>query len=51
MYAAPLACIIQIGKYVEAFEDGLSFKDVERKTADVVSRRSRLEARKRAVSK
>ncbi|CAM9986686.1 unnamed protein product [Scytosiphon promiscuus] len=40
-----------IGKYVEAFEDGMSFKDVEGKTADMVSRKTKLEARKRAVAK
>lgn len=42
---------IQIGKYVEAFEEGMSFKDVEKKTADMLSRKTKLEARKRAVSK
>ncbi|CAM9499039.1 unnamed protein product [Pylaiella littoralis] len=41
----------QIGKYVEAFEEGTSFKDVEKKTADLLSRKTKLEARKRAVSK
>eukprot|EP00903_Cladosiphon_okamuranus_P007033 g6838.t1 len=40
-----------IGKYVEAFEEGISFKDVEKKTADMLSRKTKLEARKRAVSK
>lgn len=41
----------QIGKYVEAFEDGSSFKRVESKAADMLSRKAKLEARKRAVSK
>ncbi|CAM9104732.1 unnamed protein product [Ectocarpus fasciculatus] len=40
-----------IGKYVEAFEEGTSFKDVEKKAADMTSRKIKLEARKRAVSK
>lgn len=43
--------LFQIGKYVEAFEDGMSFKNVERKTADMVSRKTKLEARRRAVTK
>lgn len=42
---------LKIGKYVEAFEEGMSFKDVEKKTADLLSRKTKLEARKRAVSK
>lgn len=41
----------QIGKYVEAFEEGSSFKGVESKAADMLSRKAKLEARKRAVSK
>ncbi|CAB1098920.1 unnamed protein product [Ectocarpus sp. CCAP 1310/34] len=40
-----------IGKYVEAFEEGTSFKEVEKKTAAMMSRKTKLEARKRAVSK
>lgn len=47
--APPL--FVQIGKYVEAFEDGMSFKNVENKMADMLSRKTKLEARKRAVSK
>lgn len=46
-----LAPGMQIGKYVEAFEEGSSFKEVERKMSEVVLKRSKLEGRKRAVTK